>query len=94
MAFVAKGGDFPGHHCCGYRQVHKSLTAANMKAWRAAKLPPLEVTTRDLGVDTQWAAWHCPAQHKLARAGHDASACARTTSTQQNGSLSRAIVTV
>eukprot|EP00971_Amphidinium_carterae_P256400 5090926-Amphidinium_carterae.1 len=31
-----------------------------MKVWRAGRLPPPRVTTRDLGVDTQWAAWRCP----------------------------------
>eukprot|EP00971_Amphidinium_carterae_P047024 926008-Amphidinium_carterae.1 len=35
-----------------------------MKVWRAGRLPPLRVTTRDLGVDTQWAAWRCPVQRK------------------------------
>eukprot|EP00971_Amphidinium_carterae_P019834 390674-Amphidinium_carterae.1 len=34
------------------------------KVWRAGRLPPLRVTTRDLGVDTQWAAWRCPVQRK------------------------------
>eukprot|EP00971_Amphidinium_carterae_P152721 3027054-Amphidinium_carterae.4 len=32
------------------------------KLWRTGRLPPLKVTTRDLGVDTQWAAWRCPVQ--------------------------------
>eukprot|EP00971_Amphidinium_carterae_P191688 3803587-Amphidinium_carterae.1 len=27
------------------------------KAWRAGLLPPVKITTRDLGVDTQWASW-------------------------------------
>eukprot|EP00971_Amphidinium_carterae_P350462 6491558-Amphidinium_carterae.2 len=35
-----------------------------MKVWRAGRLPPPRVTTRDLGVDTQWAAWRCPVQRK------------------------------
>eukprot|EP00971_Amphidinium_carterae_P223601 4436503-Amphidinium_carterae.1 len=30
------------------------------KVWKTGRLPPLKVTTRDLGVDTQWAAWRCP----------------------------------
>eukprot|EP00971_Amphidinium_carterae_P169572 3359446-Amphidinium_carterae.1 len=38
------------------------------KVWRTSRLvvglPPLIVTTRDLGVDTQWAAWRCPVQRK------------------------------
>eukprot|EP00971_Amphidinium_carterae_P079466 1572400-Amphidinium_carterae.1 len=34
------------------------------KVWRTGRLPPLKVTTRDLGVDTQWAAWRCPVQRK------------------------------
>eukprot|EP00971_Amphidinium_carterae_P060486 1197160-Amphidinium_carterae.2 len=28
------------------------------------RLPPYKVTTRDLGVDTQWAAWRCPVQRR------------------------------
>eukprot|EP00971_Amphidinium_carterae_P137110 2717150-Amphidinium_carterae.2 len=28
-----------------------------MKVWRAGTLPPPRITTRDLGVDSQWAAW-------------------------------------
>eukprot|EP00971_Amphidinium_carterae_P330682 6463843-Amphidinium_carterae.1 len=35
-----------------------------MKVWRAGRLPPLKVTTRDLGVDTPWAPWRCPVQRK------------------------------
>eukprot|EP00971_Amphidinium_carterae_P078879 1560643-Amphidinium_carterae.1 len=34
------------------------------KVWRTGRLPPLKVTTLDLGVDTQWAAWRCPVQRK------------------------------
>eukprot|EP00971_Amphidinium_carterae_P051966 1022880-Amphidinium_carterae.1 len=85
MVLIASGPCFAGHLCYGYRQVLKSLTAANMKVnlkktlvicnganakrllmkvWRAGRLPPLRVTTRDLGVDTQWAAWRCPVQRK------------------------------
>eukprot|EP00971_Amphidinium_carterae_P263410 5226246-Amphidinium_carterae.1 len=36
-----------------------------IKVWRAGSLPPPKVTTRDLGVDTQWAAWRCPVQRKI-----------------------------
>eukprot|EP00971_Amphidinium_carterae_P134857 2672527-Amphidinium_carterae.1 len=85
MVLVASGPCFAGHLCYGYRQVHKSLTKANMKVnlkktvvickganakrllmkvWRAGRLPPPRITTRDLGVDTQWAAWRCPVQRK------------------------------
>eukprot|EP00971_Amphidinium_carterae_P190558 3781883-Amphidinium_carterae.1 len=35
-----------------------------MKVWRAGKLPPIKVTTRELGVNTQWATWRCPVQRK------------------------------
>eukprot|EP00971_Amphidinium_carterae_P258521 5131066-Amphidinium_carterae.1 len=35
-----------------------------MKVWRKGRLPPPRITTRDLGVDTQWAAWSCPVQRK------------------------------
>eukprot|EP00971_Amphidinium_carterae_P219761 4363111-Amphidinium_carterae.1 len=28
-----------------------------MQVWRKGRLPPLQITTRDLGVDTQWSAW-------------------------------------
>eukprot|EP00971_Amphidinium_carterae_P117004 2317112-Amphidinium_carterae.4 len=34
------------------------------KVWRTGRQPPIKVTTRDLGVDTQWAAWRCPVQRK------------------------------
>eukprot|EP00971_Amphidinium_carterae_P165904 3288554-Amphidinium_carterae.1 len=85
MVLIASGPCFAGHLCYGYRQVLRSLTAANMKVnlkktlvicnganakrllmkvWRSGRLPPLRVTTRDLGVDTQWAAWRCPVQRK------------------------------
>eukprot|EP00971_Amphidinium_carterae_P297829 5917642-Amphidinium_carterae.1 len=37
-----------------------------MKVWKAGRLPPPRITTRDLGVDTQWAAWRCPVQRKRA----------------------------
>eukprot|EP00971_Amphidinium_carterae_P086822 1717900-Amphidinium_carterae.1 len=30
MVLVARGMDFAGHLCYGYRQVHRSLTATNM----------------------------------------------------------------
>eukprot|EP00971_Amphidinium_carterae_P086779 1717279-Amphidinium_carterae.1 len=73
MVLIASGPCFAGNLCYAYRQVLKSLTAANMKVnlkktliicnganakrlltkvWRAGRLPPLRVTTRDLGVDT------------------------------------------
>eukprot|EP00971_Amphidinium_carterae_P241300 4791190-Amphidinium_carterae.1 len=35
-----------------------------VKVWKSGRLPPLKVTTRDLGVDTQWAVWRCPVQRK------------------------------
>eukprot|EP00971_Amphidinium_carterae_P322275 6405376-Amphidinium_carterae.1 len=35
-----------------------------MKVWRAGRLPPPRVTTRGLGVDTQWAAWRCLVRRK------------------------------
>eukprot|EP00971_Amphidinium_carterae_P307303 6106875-Amphidinium_carterae.2 len=35
-----------------------------MKVWRAGRLPPPKVSARDIGVDTQWAAWRCPVQHQ------------------------------
>eukprot|EP00971_Amphidinium_carterae_P350643 6491664-Amphidinium_carterae.2 len=38
------------------------------KVWRgyrrAGRLPPVKITTRDLGVDTQWFAWRNPVQQK------------------------------
>eukprot|EP00971_Amphidinium_carterae_P332197 6466234-Amphidinium_carterae.1 len=30
------------------------------KVWRTVRLPPVHITTRDLGVDTQWFAWRNP----------------------------------
>eukprot|EP00971_Amphidinium_carterae_P074754 1477334-Amphidinium_carterae.1 len=36
----------------------------SLKVWRAGRLPPPKVATRDLGVDTQWVAWRCPVQCK------------------------------
>eukprot|EP00971_Amphidinium_carterae_P224822 4460165-Amphidinium_carterae.1 len=41
-----------------------------MKVWRAGRLPPLRVTTRDLGVDTQWAAWASLALPCAAQTSH------------------------
>eukprot|EP00971_Amphidinium_carterae_P135663 2688083-Amphidinium_carterae.1 len=35
-----------------------------MKAWRSGLLPPVKITTRDLGVDTQWSCWRNPVQKK------------------------------
>eukprot|EP00971_Amphidinium_carterae_P304095 6043137-Amphidinium_carterae.1 len=35
-----------------------------MKVWRKGRLPPPRITTRELGVDTQWAAWRCLVQRK------------------------------
>eukprot|EP00971_Amphidinium_carterae_P135978 2694478-Amphidinium_carterae.1 len=32
--------------------------------WRAGRLPPVQITSRDLGVDTQWFAWRNPVQQK------------------------------
>eukprot|EP00971_Amphidinium_carterae_P291571 5788215-Amphidinium_carterae.1 len=37
------------------------------KAWRAGLLPPVKITTRDLGVDTQWSCWRNPVQRKRIR---------------------------
>eukprot|EP00971_Amphidinium_carterae_P319361 6347297-Amphidinium_carterae.3 len=37
------------------------------KAWRAGLLAPVKITTRDLGVDTQWASWRNPVQRKRIR---------------------------
>eukprot|EP00971_Amphidinium_carterae_P220714 4381901-Amphidinium_carterae.1 len=37
------------------------------KAWRSGLLPPVKVTTRDLGVDTQWSCWRNPVQKKRVR---------------------------
>eukprot|EP00971_Amphidinium_carterae_P256317 5089340-Amphidinium_carterae.1 len=34
------------------------------KVWRAGRLSPVKLTTRDLGVDTQWSSWRNPVQHK------------------------------
>eukprot|EP00971_Amphidinium_carterae_P102769 2034310-Amphidinium_carterae.1 len=34
------------------------------KAWRAGRLPPLQITSRDLGVDTPWFAWQNPVQQE------------------------------
>eukprot|EP00971_Amphidinium_carterae_P063481 1256433-Amphidinium_carterae.1 len=31
-----------------------------MQVWRRGRLPPVEITTRALGVDTQWSAWGNP----------------------------------
>eukprot|EP00971_Amphidinium_carterae_P277869 5515465-Amphidinium_carterae.1 len=30
------------------------------KVWRAGRIPPVQIATRDLGVDTQWFAWRNP----------------------------------
>eukprot|EP00971_Amphidinium_carterae_P106791 2115397-Amphidinium_carterae.1 len=38
-----------------------------MRAWRAGLLPPVKITTRDLGVDTQWSCWRNPVQRKRIR---------------------------
>eukprot|EP00971_Amphidinium_carterae_P078893 1560939-Amphidinium_carterae.1 len=37
------------------------------RAWRAGLLPPIKITTRDLGVDTQWSCWRSPVQRKRIR---------------------------
>eukprot|EP00971_Amphidinium_carterae_P299825 5957088-Amphidinium_carterae.1 len=37
------------------------------KVWRAGKLPPVQITTRDLGVDTQWSAWRNPFRASMYR---------------------------
>eukprot|EP00971_Amphidinium_carterae_P265630 5269884-Amphidinium_carterae.3 len=67
MVLVARGMVLAGHFCYGYWQVQRNLTEANktvvigngatakrllMKVWRAGRLQPVKVTTRDLGVDT------------------------------------------
>eukprot|EP00971_Amphidinium_carterae_P010274 202999-Amphidinium_carterae.1 len=38
-----------------------------MRAWRSGLLPPVKITTRDLGVDTQWSCWRNPVQKKRIR---------------------------
>eukprot|EP00971_Amphidinium_carterae_P209623 4158181-Amphidinium_carterae.1 len=35
-----------------------------MKVWRVGRLPPVQITTSDLGVATQCSAWRNPVQHK------------------------------
>eukprot|EP00971_Amphidinium_carterae_P247336 4911967-Amphidinium_carterae.2 len=35
-----------------------------LQVWRHGRLPPVQITTRDLGVDTQWFAWRNPVQQK------------------------------
>eukprot|EP00971_Amphidinium_carterae_P136280 2700252-Amphidinium_carterae.1 len=37
------------------------------RAWRSGLLPPVKITTRDLGVDTQWSCWRSPVQRKRIR---------------------------
>eukprot|EP00971_Amphidinium_carterae_P047606 937765-Amphidinium_carterae.1 len=37
------------------------------KAWRTGLMPPVKITIRDLGVDTQWASWRNPVQRKRIR---------------------------
>eukprot|EP00971_Amphidinium_carterae_P245380 4872872-Amphidinium_carterae.1 len=34
------------------------------QVWRAGRLPPVKLTTHDLGVDSQWAFWRSPVQKK------------------------------
>eukprot|EP00971_Amphidinium_carterae_P086093 1703428-Amphidinium_carterae.1 len=34
------------------------------KVWRAGRLPPVQITTCDLGVDTQWFVWRNIVQQK------------------------------
>eukprot|EP00971_Amphidinium_carterae_P055680 1097796-Amphidinium_carterae.1 len=44
---------------------HGSVTKRKLwKVWRAGRLPPVQITTRGLGVDTQWFAWRNPVQQK------------------------------
>eukprot|EP00971_Amphidinium_carterae_P200475 3978559-Amphidinium_carterae.1 len=94
------------HFSYGYRQVHRSLTAANMqvnlkktvvicncvnakrklmRVWRAGRLPPPRVTTRDLGVDTRWAAWRCPVQCQRVVTFHPAMMRVRALSLSYSG---------
>eukprot|EP00971_Amphidinium_carterae_P289114 5740514-Amphidinium_carterae.1 len=35
-----------------------------LQVWPHGRLPPVQITTRDLGVDTQWFAWRNPVQQK------------------------------
>eukprot|EP00971_Amphidinium_carterae_P201118 3991228-Amphidinium_carterae.1 len=48
-----------------------------MEVWGAGRLPPVKVTTCDLGVDTQWAAWCCPVQRKRVVPFQQAMMCVR-----------------
>eukprot|EP00971_Amphidinium_carterae_P094132 1863137-Amphidinium_carterae.1 len=50
--------------------VVRNGTRANQKlwkVWRAGRLPPVRITTKDLGVDTQWVSWRNPVQKKRLR---------------------------
>eukprot|EP00971_Amphidinium_carterae_P314626 6253858-Amphidinium_carterae.2 len=38
-----------------------------MRAWRSGLLPPVKITTRDVGVDTHWSCWRNPVQRKRIR---------------------------
>eukprot|EP00971_Amphidinium_carterae_P021818 430502-Amphidinium_carterae.2 len=55
-----------------------------MQVWRHGRLPPVQITTRDLGVDTQWSAWRNPVQQKRISFFHvyDSNACVRASSAQ------------
>eukprot|EP00971_Amphidinium_carterae_P160679 3185940-Amphidinium_carterae.1 len=37
------------------------------RVWCAGLLPPVKITTRDLGVDAQWSCWRNPVQRKRIR---------------------------
>eukprot|EP00971_Amphidinium_carterae_P045242 890246-Amphidinium_carterae.1 len=44
---------------------NRSVTKRKLwQVWRAGRLPPVLITTRDSGVDTQWFAWRNPVQQK------------------------------
>eukprot|EP00971_Amphidinium_carterae_P100925 1996721-Amphidinium_carterae.3 len=47
-------------------QLHR-LSGKLWKVWRAGRLPPVRITTRDLGVDAQWVSWRNPVQKKRLR---------------------------
>eukprot|EP00971_Amphidinium_carterae_P171455 3398698-Amphidinium_carterae.1 len=74
MVLISSGPCFAGNLCfAAYRPVLRSLKAVNMRVNAlktvvlcngAGGLPPVQITTRDLGVDTQWFAWGNPVQQK------------------------------
>eukprot|EP00971_Amphidinium_carterae_P309907 6158192-Amphidinium_carterae.1 len=52
------------------------------KVWRACRLPLVQMTTRDLGVDTQWFAWENLVQQQSV---HEFDACVRASSAHDDG---------